>query len=480
MANVYASAADAELYDHFVAPDMTDVDPSLPTYTKTDEGGLYERIEKATQLVLPIMRAPEPVRAERGEGMTKAYSDKFDTYTLTVEIINSFFSHIEGGRDDLVAEFIARGFVSPDTTNMRGKTPLLAAVEKNNLPMISKLVSLGATVDMYGKIQDDSRAGGYHVVYAERTPLQYAAQKGKLALVKVFMEDYGANDALIAPDGALALRLAAMNGHRDIVDYLPSRRGGAWLRWKTAHDKEMRIVKRALRGIGRFVTFFVWHVPKFLLWHVPKYFLYEVPRDAGKYMWKNRKRFGGWCKKQVMEFPGRVKRAGKEIWDGIKEIPRILKKMGKGFWKFLKAIPGAIKMVALWIGRGLKAIGMEVWNVVLRFFSALHTLVMAIITWFKSITLKDIKDGFVYVLRAIFVETPKAIWHFLASFGKMMTDVLEATLGLFGKCIWYMGAGIWWLIQYIPKKIGQIFAAMGRSTKRGYQETMAYLDPKRI
>lgn len=467
---------------------MTDVDHDLPTYTLTDTDSLTARIEACKTLTLPILKSPYSPwiflrPGDLGDDPARA---------LEVAIVDSFFSSVEGGRDDLVADFIARGYVSPDTTSSFDETPLLAAVRVNNLPMISTLVSLGATVDAYGTLRKMIEGCTSIIPYPylrdndpqpERTPLQYAAQEGRLALVKVLMEDYGANDALIAPDGALALRLAAMNGHRDVVAYLPSRRGGAWKRWQTAHQKEMKIVRKAFAKIKTFILVFVWEIPKCLFYYMPKELCKGI-RDSAKWAWNGRKRFGGWCKKQVVEFPGRVKRsvtkAGKEVWDFIKEIPRIVKSIGKGIWRFLKAIPGALKMVALWIGRGLESIGKAVFDVLVKFVSLLHTIFSAIISFFRSITLTDMYNGFTYILRGIFVELPKAILRFIVAFGDMSYDVLKATLGCFGQCIWYLGVGILWLVTYIPQKLWNALKALGRSSRRGYQECMAFLNPKRI
>ena len=473
---------------------MTEAFPDLPTYTETDDGvgGLTERIDRAKGLGLPIMKAPQrwsyPSRDELLTGPSLEQS--IEIYHLQIEIVDSFFSSITKGRDDVVADFIARGYVSPDTTDSHGETPLLAAVRVNNLPMISKLVSLGATVDGYGRtklvVNGVARESIYQSQWPEqplRTPLQYAAQEGKLALVKVFMEDYGADDALVAPDGALALRLAAMNGHREIVEYLPVRRGGAWKRWKTAHAKEMKIVKRALHKIKEFILVFVWHIPKFLVWTVPKETGKSI-RKSCKWAWDRRNQFGGWCKRQVTEFPGRVKRAttklAKKVWSIIKDIPKIIKAILKGIWQFIKGIPKILKIIAEWIGHGIKSFGMAIWNVIVKFVSFLHTIFSAIVSFFKRITLKDIWNGFVYVLRAIFVETPKAIGKFIVKTGEVIYDVLEGTLGCVGICIYYLAMGIIWLVKYIPTKLWQIIAAMGRSMGRGYEETMAYFNPKRI
>ncbi|CAM1505817.1 Fc.00g114540.m01.CDS01 [Cosmosporella sp. VM-42] len=445
----------------------------LPAYTPTDNDGLFERVEKASALELPILRAPvRRLWYEMPGTLGEEFFAVTEAYLLQTDIINSFFSAIEAGHYDLVAQFISRGFVSPDTTNAHGETPLLAAVHAGNLPMVSKLVSLGATVDGYGRAKERLKDVDNRVNYPERTPLQYAAQRGNLALVRALMEDYGANDALIAPDGAMALRLAAVNGHREIVDYLPMRRGGAWLRWKTAHDKEMKAMRRALSSIKRFIEMFAWVIPKWLL--------YEVPRNMARKAWKRRHLFGGWCKRQITEFPRRAKKAAKKVWHGIKEIPRVIKELCQEFWKCLKAVPGAFKLVALWIGRGLKSVGTAIFDVVKRFFSFLHTALSAIASFFKGITLKDVLDAFSYVLQGIFLETPKAIWSFIAGFGKLSYKVAKATLGIIGQAVWCICVCILSLIIYIPKKLWRCLEAIGRTSLRGYQEGMAYLNPKRI
>ena len=59
-----------------------------------------------------------------------------------------------------------------------------------------------------------------------------ACEKGNLPLVKLLLDVYHCDDSIIAPDGQLALRLASFFKHREIVDYLPVRRGGGMKRWK--------------------------------------------------------------------------------------------------------------------------------------------------------------------------------------------------------------------------------------------------------
>ncbi|KAM0426381.1 hypothetical protein ACHAPT_008427 [Fusarium lateritium] len=453
-------------------------DLPVPTYSATDDGDLLNRIERASAVEFPILHSP----VARTTNLQRLTSDSdwtsyHEAYRLERDIVDSFFTSIENGHDDLVAEFVSRGWVSPDTTSRVHETPLLAAVRAGRTPMVSRLVALGATVNAFGRphtskdLIDDDRS--------ERTPLMLAAERGHLALVKVLMGDYGADDSLVAPDGAIALRLAAVNGHREIVDFLPARRGGAWLRWKTAHHKQMERVRRAWKRLGRFI--------KVLFWDCPRLIVYDLPKEVGKSIWKRRHRMAAACKRipariktEVIELPGNIKRCGKAVWEGIKEIPPILKCVLVAIWETIKEIPGAVMVVLRWIGRGFKSMGEAIANVFTRLFSFLHTVIMAVISFFGNITLKDIWDGFCFLVRAIFVDAPKAIGAFIVSFGQMTYDMLKALFGTLGKCIWYIGTGILWLIQYIPHRIWTIIEAMGTSVVRAYQEMMSYLNPKRM
>ncbi|KAH6880428.1 hypothetical protein B0T10DRAFT_495409 [Thelonectria olida] len=465
-----------------------DANESLPVPAYSEAGehdNLHARIEQATALKLPILHAPSSAQYDTLTRFLYAhpisYLPEEEACYLQRDIVRAFFSAIEAGHDDVVIDFVSRGYVSPDVTSAKGETPLLAAVRAGRVPMISRLVSLGSTVNAFGTSKTPIDPNAYPPTYPQRTPLMIAAERGYLAMVKVLMEDYGSDDSLVAPDGAIALRLAADNGHRDIVEMLPSRRAGAWLRWKTAHHEEMKRVRRALARIYRFIRFFVWDIPKF--------FVYDLPKETGKAIWKRRHRVRAWCQRNIvrlpervgrglMRLPSKIKEEAKEVWRIIKKVPSFLKDLVLGIWHFFKAIPGVIKTIAVWIGRGFKSVGEAIWNVVTKIFSLIHTVLSAIVSFFGSITLSDIWDGFTYVLRAIFIETPKAIFRFICSFGEMSYKALAALFGCFGKCLWYIGAGIIWLIKYIPAKLWQCVEAIGRSIRKAFREMMAFLNPK--
>lgn len=152
-----------------------------------------------------------------------------------------------------------------------------------------------------------------------------ASAAGNLVLAKLLLQDFHADDALIAGDGQLALRLAADNGHGEIVDLLPSRRGGEFRRWRTHHAAAIARIKRAGQGIVAFFAFFVWYIPRAILWSLPKHLVVLPSVKLAKWSWKNKHRFGSWCKKQVKKMPERAKRgaqaAGRAV-KALKHVPR--------------------------------------------------------------------------------------------------------------------------------------------------------------
>lgn len=459
--------------------DITD-DP-VPRYTETagastnndrhqeDEEDFFTRVSNAKNLSLPILASPPP-GGRRGEQDPE--SERNDR--LALDIIFSFFTSIEASRDELLREFVSRGLVSPDVKHMFGETPLLAAVRVRSLSTIHTLLSLGALVDEYGS--SSAASEHWQPVYPQRTPLQLAAHMGYLAAVKVLMEEYGADDSLVAPDGQIALRLAAEGKHRDVVEYLPQRRGGAWLRWKAAHRREMKLVKKALSGLGQFVLFFIWELPKF--------FLYSMPVNVTRNIWEKRAKILPWIKKKVVEVPARVgalgKRAAKRVVKEIKEFPTLMKKLGDFLVRALKNTYKAIVVVCKYIARGVGKIGGALWELAKTIISLIHSTITAIITWFKTVTLKDIRDGCVYVLRTLFITVPLALVEFVKNFGQMSYDALNTVFGWLGKGIWWLGRGLLWLVTYIPAKIWQCMQAIGRLFQRGCMECLVYFDPKRI
>ncbi|KAL7809521.1 ankyrin repeat-containing domain protein [Trichoderma gracile] len=405
----------------------------------------------------------------------RRYQNKSPNQSDDIEYL---FKLIANKQLDQVSKIIAAGHLSPDMPNNPGATLLIIAVTNNDAAMIRTLVSLGATLDGYGSYSDDNLT-----TTAQRTPLQVAAAQGKLGIVKI-LRGLGADDSLVAPDGAIALRLAAENGHREVVEYLPARRGGAWKRWRTAHDKQMQRVRRILEKIGSVFRFFVWTMPKYLFWRIPKYVVTTVPKAVfvtlPKEIWGRRHQVGPWCKRQIYKVPSRLKKVANHTQEGMKEAGKAIKKTPGKIWEVLKRVPGALRLTLSWIGRGLGNVGNAAFNVLKRLVSLFHTMLMASIGFFRAVTLRDVANGFRAVFRAIFIDLPKVSAWFVTTVGKTAYEVLKTVLGTLGKVIFYAVALIIRLFCWLPQKTWDMLLACGNSMGKGLEEILVCVDPKRL
>jgi len=270
----------------------------------------------------------------------------------------------------------------------------------------------------------------------------FAASTGSLPIVKLLFEPpYSADDGIVAPDGQIALRLASAAGHRPIVEYLPSRRAGGFLRWKTHNVLAIAQMKKAFRNIALFIKFFVWEVPKFFIWSIPKHLVVLPVVRSCKWCWEHRRQFGGWCKHQITEMPKRVVRFGKWVWKGVKKIPKVIKEAGKEVWKGVKKIPKAIKETGKKVWKGIKKIpkviketGKEVWKAVKKIAKVIGKEVWK----FGTQTLpRWVKEFAIWLWRWITVRIPKAIvvaakwiWGGISSLGKAIWDVVLKVVSL--------------------------------------------------
>ncbi|OBT41190.1 hypothetical protein VE00_08108 [Pseudogymnoascus sp. WSF 3629] len=402
---------------------------------------------------------------------------------------SSLFLGINLGKDDVIAFLIENGFVTPNT-KLAEETPLLRAVAKINVRVVKQLLDLGAEKDALGSASRyyDRDEGTVHVY---RTPLQHAASLGHLVLVKLLMETYHCDDSIVAPDGQTALRLAAENRHHEVVDYLPSRRSGGFQRWKHTHRKSLRRTKRAMSRIVDFLKFFCWSVPKFLLWDIPKNTIVKPMIKGCAWCWKNRKDFGPWCKHELLNLPGRVARFGKGVgkglakiprgcWDfGTKTLPRWVKKISIWLWKLVsERLPKALSILARWISSIITSSAKAAWNVILKILSLLSTVVEAVISFLRRVTLTDVWNGFVEVLKAVFMTFPKILLSWIKAFGKTSYKVLKALFGTAGKILWYFAFALGWVIIFIPRQLWKIVKSFGESFMKASHELRVWLNPK--
>lgn len=347
-----------------------------------------------------------------------------------------------------------------------------------------------------------------------------ACTLGHLPLVKLLKENYACSDSKIAPDGQICLRLASSNGHREVVAYLPSLRAGGFLRWKTAHQKSLRRISRAVNGIYEFFKFFLWSVPKFFLWSCPKHLVVLPVMKGCKYCWENKGRFKNCVVAEIRKIPERSARAARACGRGVAKIPKITKEVSKATWRGIKKIPSASVKAARWtkeaivkiakaiwefltvdVPRVSKAVGKWLFNLLFVripaattiaakwLYTGLTTILSSLLniltriastihTFFASLSFKDILNGVKATLEAIFVTFPKTVWKWLGMFGDVSWKVMKGLFGGVGMCLWCLVRGLIWVVEYVPRKIGEIMMAIGGSVGKGVHEVMVWISPK--
>ena len=330
----------------------------------------------------------------------------------------------------------------------------------------------------------------------QRTPLMVAAAQGNLTLVKLFMDVYHADDALIAPDGQMALRLAVTRGQSDVIAFLPSRRGGGWRRWKVQHAAALQKAKFAWKSICRFFKVLFWNIPKaivkFLFWTLPKEGVMIPLKKGATWCWKHRKDFAPCCKRKVKEVPEKAKKvaqwAKKNIIDSAHQVSiflrdellRIIKILTRWLWTMTSVrIPAALKAIGHWIWNGVKTFGKSLAKVASSIISLLHTVYTALVSFFANLTLQDIWNGLCNILHTILVQFPAQIWSWMLKFGETSYRVLETLFGIAGEVIWWIGRMSLWVAVFVPERIWIIASSLGGSAVQGWHEIIVWVNPKR-
>ena len=326
-----------------------------------------------------------------------------------------------------------------------------------------------------------------------RTPLQLAASLGHLVLVKMLMEQYQCDDSLVAPDGQIAIRLAAENGHSEVVNYLPARRGGGFRRWKHKNQDSITRIRKAFGNMAKFLKFFLWDVEKFFLWTVPKHTVIKPVAKACNWCYKNISGFGPWCKRQILATPARIKTfgkwtkknsiaIGKGLWKFLTEIlPKIANGILRWLWKLLTVkIPSAMRLLAQWVIDGTKSVANYIVKAVLSLVSLTSTVFEAFISFFRRVTLADVWNGLREVLTAVFVAFPKLLGSCVVAFGEGSYKMLKLLFGWVGQGIWFLGLGIVWIVMYLPQQIWKIIQSVGGVFARAGYEIRVWINPKAI
>jgi len=446
------------------------------------------------------------------------------------QIIDSFYDAVRSKNVEVVTRLINSGVVSPNVSDDIGSTPLIVAADVGDVTMVRCLLQLGAEIDVLAAYDDEehtrppassgllqsqsqSRLTPIHLagdavrrnrgrLYLRhtsgralplRTALQVAATRGNIVIVKLLLtNEFGgsgpADDAIVAPDGQIALRLAAANGHREVVDALPSRRGGEFLRWKTTHSAALGRIRRAGKKLVDFFIVIFWEIPRFFVWTCPKHVLVRPLVEIGKYSWRHRAKLPAWCKRQVTKMPQRARRLGsackhvaKRVGHGVTRLPSYIRDLAGALCRFLKRLPPACRIVGVYLATALRAAGQHALHILGRLVSVIHTALLALARFLRGVTARDFVRGLKVLLYAVFVSFPRDVLfeNCILGAARAGRDVLETLFGLLGRVAGWLGLGVMWLIAYVPRQVGRIFGAIGESGGKAVHELLVWVDPKR-
>lgn len=236
---------------------MDELQPQSTILTENSSSNYQARVEQlqksaASSLKLPVTEAaPVPIDADK---------TAHEVYQLQLDLIASLITAANNRDDNAVTDLTSRGLVSADAHSPTGETALLAAVRAGSVSTVRGLIALGATVDLPGRSPVAN-------TQAKRTPFQVACILGNVALVKLLVEEYRANDSWMAPDGALARQLAEENGHRGIAAYLSGQREAAPAPQAPQEVKEMN---KAIQVPLAIIVMFVYIIPRRIFYDFPK------------------------------------------------------------------------------------------------------------------------------------------------------------------------------------------------------------------
>ncbi|KAK0220798.1 ankyrin repeat-containing domain protein [Armillaria nabsnona] len=376
---------------------------------------------------------------------------------------------------DLVSHLVTSTptLATPNTLSCYGNTPLFTAVRARDTKIARLLITHGADINgwsspLCSQVDIDHFLDNGMV---PRTPLMEAASTGQIAMVKLLMKDYAAEDTLVALDGQTALRLAAANKQREITAFLPSRRLGAFKRIRFRSRKAIRRIKSIALTLYDIGKFFFWEIPKFVLWTIPKKISQEVWRNitrVGRFIfWTVPKFFLYHLPKFfIIEFPW--VEFGERLWWTIKDVAQWL-------WEdVIKPIPGFVKRVTIKVYDLLATFVKNIGKVLESFFSLLHTVVLAIWTLLKEITLRDVWNAICDLGRAIFMDLPRAVWQGVKALYRVLNKTLRCTLEI----AWEVLKGVYRVVVYIPKQLLRICKEVGAVAVRLGKEIIVYIRPK--
>ncbi|GMK54018.1 hypothetical protein CspeluHIS016_0106040 [Cutaneotrichosporon spelunceum] len=437
-------------------------------------------------------------------------------------IIAAFHTAIKEKNTELVQTMVQRGLVSPDVPAADGATPLCDAVRAENLFMAKLLLDLGAGVNQPEQRTPAFplprwRASKYGVEPPElnRTPLMLSAAGGHLAMLKLLL-DAGADDSTIAPDGQMALRLAAEHGHRALVDVLPSRRGGAWRRFMHHNEENIHRAKQAGKNVAKVIhhslKFVLWHLPKFLFWDMwvllarsfgpgirraaaaARRELCRLPghtralggfiKSSPAWIAKQARATATQCKRALAATPTALRQAAKATAEcgakSARTLASIARALARYLWDRMLDVPGVLKLVWKWVVESGMRVGRSLAVLAVMPVGLLHTVAMAVVALLaraRNVTFCDVRHAVVALGRAA-VDVPRQIWRALVVLNEVAYAALVTVFGWVGFIAYGIAFVAIWAVTFVPFQLARIVLAAGRSVRMGVHEVAVLINPK--
>ena len=304
------------------------------------------------------------------------------------KVWDSIFTVIQNGNIEALDHFVQLGFDINAPHPRRQQFPIYHAVQYSQTNMMRHLINLHADVNVWSAPLAFDFPWATPLPNRARTPLMAAAEKGNLNICKILCESAFADPMLIAPDGQTAQRLAAKNGHKEIVQYLPAHRGGAWLRLKCTipwcsmlmiddYDHRWTFIRRSTKGIYLFFKVLLYEIPRFLFIDGPWELIKATSREAIR-LYRAIPPVSEWpdiISRAVISMAKGIGRFLVALGKALKAIPKATYDTGKYIvkrtWKGIKAIPHLVKIGAEKLWSGVKIIGTWLKDLFSR-FNSLH------------------------------------------------------------------------------------------------------------
>lgn len=400
------------------------------------------------------------------------------------DLLQAYFEAFRQGAWNIVQQLLRSGLVEANTTGARcenGCTPLMIAVKAKQKKVMILLLENGALINGWSGLPVLERSK------VLRTPLMIAASQGDLPTVMWLMEAYGADNSIVAPDGQLALRLAAEAGHEHVVAYLPTRRGGMYRRWKAKQAKHLARIRKVFLDIYWVAKAVFYEAPK---WLTCELIVYPI-RGVVKWCWKNKHYFLPFVKRQITQLPEKTFKIMQRIACWIRKLPTKIKTVAEQTWRtvrswpgeiqrFVRRIPGALKIAWTYIVEGAKTMGNAVKQVLDKIFSLLHTTISAIFTFFRQLTIGNLITAIADLLEAVFVSFPVKVWSLVEKAWECGFRIMGHFFGIAGSVLWCVGYGLFRLGVFLPEQLLRVCGIFVEMAAVSWRELRVWWNPKAI